>query len=165
VGKMYITCSLFHNPTAIMWAKIGGELVLPDRKGVSEVVPEGRTVDHSLINIFSPKIVGERSIFHYHFFLPLFLFNLRHWNIFKICPTKLYGYSRWDRDRGYHPPPPPPPPHTHARVVSSLFSKSVLNWWGRCLHYDILEILNFVGFFLIIVRQTFKIMLIKNNCR
>jgi hypothetical protein len=48
----------------------------------------------SLINISFPKIVGERSIFHYHFFLPLLLFNLRHSNIFKICPTKLYGYTR-----------------------------------------------------------------------
>ena len=47
----------------------------------------------------------------------------------------------------------------------SVFSKSVLNWGGGgCLQYDILEILNFVGFFLIIVGQTFKIMLIKNNC-
>ena len=73
----------------------GGELVLPDRKGVSEVVPS------------FPKIVGERSIFHYHFFLSLLLFNLRYSNIFKICPTKLYGYTRWDRDRGYHPH------HTH----------------------------------------------------
>ena len=43
-----------------------------------------------------------------------------------------------------------PPTHTHTRVVSSLFSKSVLNWRG-CLQYDILEIRNFVGFFLIIV--------------
>ena len=72
----------------------GGELVLPDRKGVSEVVPEGRTFDQSLINISFPRNVGERSIFHYHFFLPLLLFNLRHSNIFKICPTKLYGYTR-----------------------------------------------------------------------
>jgi hypothetical protein len=55
----------------------GGELVLPDQKGISEVVLEGRTFDQSLINISFPKIVGERSIFHYHFFLPLLLFNLR----------------------------------------------------------------------------------------
>jgi hypothetical protein len=88
----------------------GGELVLPNQKGISEVVPEGRTFDQSLINISFPKIVGEQSIFHNRFFLPLLLFNLRHSNIFKICPTKLYGYTRWDRDRGCHPPPPP---HTH----------------------------------------------------
>jgi hypothetical protein len=100
----------------------GGEFVLPDQKGVSEVVPEGRTFDQSLIKISFPKIVGERSIFHYHFFLSLLLFNLRHANIFKICPTKMYGYTRWDRDRGCHPPP-----HTHTRVVLSLFSKRVLN--------------------------------------
>jgi hypothetical protein len=32
--------------------------------------------------------------------------------------------------------------------------------------YDILEILNFVGVYtLVIVEQTFKIILIKNNCR
>jgi hypothetical protein len=43
---------------------------------------------------------------------------------------------------------PPLTTHTHTRVVSSLFSKSVLNWRGVCLQYDILEILNFVGFFL-----------------
>jgi hypothetical protein len=36
-----------------------------------------------------------------------------------------------------------------------------LSWTGGgCLQYYILEILNFVGFFLIIVGQTFKIMLI-----
>jgi hypothetical protein len=45
----------------------GGVLVVPDQKGVSEVVPERRTFDQSLINISFPKIVGERSIFHYHF--------------------------------------------------------------------------------------------------
>jgi hypothetical protein len=72
----------------------GGELVLPDQKGVSEVVPEGRTFDQSLIKISFPKIIGERSIFHYYFFLPLLLFNLRHSNLFKICPTKFYGYTR-----------------------------------------------------------------------
>ena len=38
--------------------------------------------------------------------------------------------------------------HTHTRVVSSLFSKSVLDWrGGGCLQYDTLEILNFVGVF------------------
>ena len=85
--------------TSVLRLGGGGELVLPNRKGVSEVVPEGQTIDQSLINISFPKIVGERSIFHYHFFLPLLLFNPRHSNIFKICPTKLYGYTRWDRDR------------------------------------------------------------------
>ena len=69
-------------------------LVVPDQKGVSEVVPERRTFDQSLINISFPKIVGEQGIFHYHFFLPLLLFNVRHANIFKICPTKLYGYTQ-----------------------------------------------------------------------
>ena len=49
-------------------------------------------ISHQLI--FFPKIVGKRSIFHYHFFLPLLLFNLRNSNIFKICPTKLHGYTR-----------------------------------------------------------------------
>jgi hypothetical protein len=33
----------------------GGELVLPDKKGVAEVVPDGR------INIPFPKFVGERG--------------------------------------------------------------------------------------------------------
>jgi hypothetical protein len=32
------------------------------------------------------------------------------------------------------------------------------------LQYGILDILNFVGFFLVIVGQTFKIILVKNNC-
>jgi hypothetical protein len=59
----------------------------------------------------------------------------------------------------------PSPLHKHTQVVLSLFSKRILNWRWGCLQYDILEILNFVGFFLIIVGQTFKIMLIKNNCR
>jgi hypothetical protein len=69
-------------------------LFCPTKREFSEVVPEGRTFDQSLIiNISFPKIVGERSIFHYHFFLSLLLFNLRHANIFKICPTKLYGYT------------------------------------------------------------------------
>ena len=51
------------------------------------------------------------------------------------------------------------PAHTHTQVFSSLVLQSVLNWGGGCLQY-ILEILNFVGVFLIIVEQTFKIMLI-----
>ena len=92
--------------TSVLRLGGGGELVFSNRKGVSEVVPEGRKIDQSLINISFPK----RSIFHYHFFLPQLLFNLRHSNIFKICPTKLYGYTRWDRDRGCHHPLPP---HTH----------------------------------------------------
>jgi hypothetical protein len=41
-----------------------GELVLPDQKGVSEVVPDGQTFDQSQMNISFPKIAGERSIFH-----------------------------------------------------------------------------------------------------
>jgi hypothetical protein len=37
---------------------------------------------------------------------------------------------------------------------------------GGGVQYDILEILNFVGVYtLVIVEQTFKIILIKNNCR
>ena len=52
------------------------------------------------------------------------------------------------------------PPHTHTHtwvLVSSLFSKSTLKWREGGLQYDILEILNFVGvFFLIIVGQTFS---------
>ena len=40
------------------WGPGGGELVLPDQNGVTEVVPDGRTFQ-SLINISFPKIVGE----------------------------------------------------------------------------------------------------------
>jgi hypothetical protein len=36
----------------------GGELVLPNQKGISKVVPGGRTFQ-SLINISFPNIVGE----------------------------------------------------------------------------------------------------------
>ena len=59
-----------------------GELVLPNQKGVSEVVPEGRTFDQSLTNISFPKTVGEQSTttFSYH---ALLLFNLRRSNSFK----------------------------------------------------------------------------------
>jgi hypothetical protein len=32
-----------------------------NQKGVSEVVPEGRTFDQSLTNIYFPKTVGEQS--------------------------------------------------------------------------------------------------------
>jgi hypothetical protein len=136
-----------------------GELVLPDRKGVSEVVPEGGTFDQSLINISFPKIVGERSIFHYHFSLLLLLFNLRHSNIFKISPTKLYGYTRWDIDSGCHHHNT----HTHQGSFVPVIQKCP-ELAGGVYQYDIWEILNFVGFFLIIVGQTLKIMLIKNNC-
>ena len=51
---------------------VGGELVLPDQKGVVKVIPDGRTFQ--LLIAFQPKIVGgeggvvnkisERSIFH-----------------------------------------------------------------------------------------------------
>ncbi len=42
----------------------GWELILPDQKGVSQVVPDRRTFDQSQINISFPKIAGEQSIFH-----------------------------------------------------------------------------------------------------
>jgi hypothetical protein len=80
--------------TAKLLQLVAGVLVVPDQKGVSEVVLEGRTFDQSLINISFPNIAGEPGIFHYNFFLPLLLFNLGHSNIFKICPTKLYGYTQ-----------------------------------------------------------------------
>jgi hypothetical protein len=35
---------------------------------------------------------------------------------FQICPTKLYGYTRSDRDRGGHPPP-----HAHAHAHAGSF--------------------------------------------
>jgi hypothetical protein len=49
----------------------GVVLVVPDQKNVSEVVPEGQTFDQSLINISFPKIVGERGIFHYHYYFSM----------------------------------------------------------------------------------------------
>ena len=58
----------------------GGELVLPDQKGVTKVVIS------ILITIY---LARGHSIF-----LQVLCFNPRHSNIFKIFPTKLYGYTR-----------------------------------------------------------------------
>ena len=58
----------------------GGELVLPDQKGVTKVV-------------ISILITISLALGH-SIFLQLLCFNPRHSNIFKIFPTKLYGYTR-----------------------------------------------------------------------
>ena len=65
-----------------------------------------------------------------------------------------------------------PPPHHHHHHNTHIHQGSFVPVIQKCpelaggvYQYDILEILNFVGFFLIIVGQTLKIMLIKNNCR
>jgi hypothetical protein len=111
-----------------------------------------------LVNISFPKNVGEWSIFHYHFFLPLLLFNLRHPNIFKICPTSdCMGIPDGIYPMGY----------THQCSFVPVFQKCPeLARGEECLQYDILEILNFVEFFPNNCgTNQFKIMLIKNNCR
>ena len=61
-----------------------GELVLPDQKGVTKVV---------ISILITISLVRGHSIL-----LQLLCFNPRHSNIFKIFPTKLYGYTRRHRD-------------------------------------------------------------------